>query len=258
MADGIWFEFEGLKCSLTLTLLTWRIWWAANNASRWQMGFDSAFEGLKCPLTLNPLTWKIWWAANNASRWQMGFNLAFKGLNCPLTRQIQCDTESKICFEASLVKRIIQIAGWSELRLHEDYFLCDVMPYSLVVIYTFFWSTQYGRYLNLKKNYFFLLLIWGQQFSQHLATRPHGVIFRKTCTWHASCALQQNFHLSGSRLSGLPIIRNVLTLRQRAKVRMVWSYRKNARNKNGQSNTHLETHFKEANRETKDTMGGWC
>jgi len=26
-------------------------------------------------LTLNPLTWKIWWALNNASRWQMGFNL---------------------------------------------------------------------------------------------------------------------------------------------------------------------------------------
>ena len=32
-------------------------------------------------LTLNPLTWKIWWAPNNASRWQMGFNSAFKGFN---------------------------------------------------------------------------------------------------------------------------------------------------------------------------------
>ena len=31
-------------------------------------------------LTLNPLTWKIWWAPCNASRWQMGFNWAFKGL----------------------------------------------------------------------------------------------------------------------------------------------------------------------------------
>jgi len=31
-------------------------------------------------LTLNLLTWRIWWAPNNASRWQMGFNLAFKGL----------------------------------------------------------------------------------------------------------------------------------------------------------------------------------
>jgi uncharacterized membrane protein len=33
--------------SLTLTLLTWRIWWASNNASRWQIGFNSAFEELK-------------------------------------------------------------------------------------------------------------------------------------------------------------------------------------------------------------------
>ena len=32
-------------------------------------------------LTLNPLTWKIWRAPNNASRWQMGLNSAFKGLN---------------------------------------------------------------------------------------------------------------------------------------------------------------------------------
>ena len=30
-------------------------------------------------LTLNPLTWKIWCAPNNTSRWQMGFNSAFKG-----------------------------------------------------------------------------------------------------------------------------------------------------------------------------------
>jgi hypothetical protein len=32
---------------LTLILLTWRIWWAPNNGSRWQMGFNSAFKGLK-------------------------------------------------------------------------------------------------------------------------------------------------------------------------------------------------------------------
>jgi len=31
---------------LTLILLTWRKWWAPNNASRWQMGFNSAFKGL--------------------------------------------------------------------------------------------------------------------------------------------------------------------------------------------------------------------
>jgi len=31
---------------LTLILLTWRIWWVPNNASRWQMGFNSTFKGL--------------------------------------------------------------------------------------------------------------------------------------------------------------------------------------------------------------------
>ena len=34
------------KTKLTLTLLTWRIWWAPNNASRWQVGYNSAFKGL--------------------------------------------------------------------------------------------------------------------------------------------------------------------------------------------------------------------
>ena len=32
------------------------------------------------PLTLILLTWRIWWATINASRWQVGFNLVFKGL----------------------------------------------------------------------------------------------------------------------------------------------------------------------------------
>ena len=31
---------------LTLILLTWRIWWAPNNANKWQMGLNSAFKGL--------------------------------------------------------------------------------------------------------------------------------------------------------------------------------------------------------------------
>jgi len=39
-------QVHTLHSSLTLTLLTWRIWWAPNNASKWQMGFSSAFKGL--------------------------------------------------------------------------------------------------------------------------------------------------------------------------------------------------------------------
>ena len=33
---------------LTLILLMWRKWWTPNNASKWQMGFNSAFKGLSC------------------------------------------------------------------------------------------------------------------------------------------------------------------------------------------------------------------
>ena len=35
-----------MKYGLTLILLTWRIWWAPINASKWQMGFNSMFKGL--------------------------------------------------------------------------------------------------------------------------------------------------------------------------------------------------------------------
>jgi hypothetical protein len=40
-----------------------------------------SFQREKLNLTLILLKWRIWWAPNNASRCQMGFNLAFKGLN---------------------------------------------------------------------------------------------------------------------------------------------------------------------------------
>jgi len=42
------------------------------------------------PLTLILLTWRIWPAPNNASKWQMGFNLAFKGLISIQTMFITC------------------------------------------------------------------------------------------------------------------------------------------------------------------------
>ena len=35
------------RMTLTLILLMCRIWWAHNNASKWQMGFNLAFKGLK-------------------------------------------------------------------------------------------------------------------------------------------------------------------------------------------------------------------
>jgi hypothetical protein len=46
--SSIHFTLSSLRIILTLTLLTWKIRWAPNNASKWQMGFNSAFKGLKC------------------------------------------------------------------------------------------------------------------------------------------------------------------------------------------------------------------
>ena len=43
--------------SVTLILLTWRIWWAPNNASKWQMGFNSAFNPLNAEL--NPICYLL-------------------------------------------------------------------------------------------------------------------------------------------------------------------------------------------------------
>jgi hypothetical protein len=59
-------------CVLTLNLLTTTIVAPPSNASKWQMGFNSAFKGLTTTIVAPP---------SNASKWQMEFNSAFKGLN---------------------------------------------------------------------------------------------------------------------------------------------------------------------------------
>jgi len=41
------YDISSLRVNdLTLILLTWRKWWASNNASKQKMGFNSAFKGL--------------------------------------------------------------------------------------------------------------------------------------------------------------------------------------------------------------------
>jgi hypothetical protein len=38
--------YNFIVINLTPYLLTWRIWWAPNNARKWHMGFNWAFKGL--------------------------------------------------------------------------------------------------------------------------------------------------------------------------------------------------------------------
>jgi len=52
---------ENHSLCLTLILLTWRKWWAPNNASKWQMGFNSAFKGLITFFPENCAVYEIGW-----------------------------------------------------------------------------------------------------------------------------------------------------------------------------------------------------
>ena len=49
---------EQYDTHLTLILLTWTIWRAPTNASKWRMGFNSAFKGLKQVLRKEILNYK--------------------------------------------------------------------------------------------------------------------------------------------------------------------------------------------------------
>ena len=67
-----------LRTSLTLTLLTWRVWWAPTNACKWQMGFNSAFKGLR-------MRWKSWKGFH-----KMGFQECFQHLYSRWQKCINC------------------------------------------------------------------------------------------------------------------------------------------------------------------------
>ena len=54
--DLYWLSGSVMKTPLTLILLTWRIWWAPNNASKWEKGFNSAFKELKVNFNLEEAT----------------------------------------------------------------------------------------------------------------------------------------------------------------------------------------------------------
>jgi len=56
--DFFWKYIEKIQVSLTLILLTWRIWWAPNNVNKWQVGFNLAFKGLKSGKNKGHFTWK--------------------------------------------------------------------------------------------------------------------------------------------------------------------------------------------------------
>jgi hypothetical protein len=75
-------------------------------------------------LTLYLLTWKIWWARNNASKGQTRFNSAFKGLNLlwdippPLPPKKRCDLRGVSYMGCDInwtIKHRFEITNWMQL-----------------------------------------------------------------------------------------------------------------------------------------------
>ena len=89
----------------------------------------SAFTNVSTPLTLILLKWRKWWTPNNASKWQMGFNSAFKGLNdsilssgrCQWTRGLSCG--SAVVF---VLRFLVQIPPDACLPLFVSFVSCQV------------------------------------------------------------------------------------------------------------------------------------
>ena len=93
-------------CHLTMiwmcVLFTSRVTWETKSACILEaLQFKSGTFFFFKSLTLTLLMWRIWWAPNNASRWQMGFNWVFTGLNfkCKACYRISCiGVKSMCCF----------------------------------------------------------------------------------------------------------------------------------------------------------------
>ena len=100
-------------------------------------------------LTLNSLTWKIWWAPNNASRWQMGFNSAFKGLRYNriyLNRLRKTKNLSKTSRFAGrdqigwLPEVNVSVLVSIQLDLFRDMTLCSLVDLRGIKLRRFFWG----------------------------------------------------------------------------------------------------------------------
>ena len=101
-----------------------------------------------------------------------------------------------------VVKKIRQTAGWSEI--HEEYFLCDVMPYSLVVIYNFFSGQPINSVFKMKEKIVFCALnmvaVLSSESCYHITRRhiPEDMAVTRVLSFTAEP------HLSGRRVSGSP------------------------------------------------------
>jgi len=79
---------------LTPILLTWRKWWTPNNASKWQMGFNSAFKGLTSAADTVVLKYK-----NDVASQVTFLHFSFRSLSLSLSSSYQLKHS---CFQSGI------------------------------------------------------------------------------------------------------------------------------------------------------------
>jgi len=87
-------------------------------------------------LTLIPLTWRIWWAPNKASRWQVGFNLAFKGL----TTWVILKTKAARSATGQKISTILHVVISQKSIIFSDYIICLAFSQHNFVHISLLWS----------------------------------------------------------------------------------------------------------------------
>jgi hypothetical protein len=90
--------------------------WLGWTVSLTALSFRPNGKRLHWPLTLYLLTWRIWWALTNASKGQVGFNSAFKGLN----RELGAAWKRYRRFEESLALPALGPLSWGCAALSLD------------------------------------------------------------------------------------------------------------------------------------------
>jgi len=121
---------------LTLTLLTWRLWWALNNASRWQMGFNSAFKGL---IRLG----KQVFVFHGAFRFtDSPGNKILSGLNliCTLTKCLSSVLKFRVTFVFRSPVSFFHSGSPCKILYRCTYGCCRLIPFSVIPYLKSYWT----------------------------------------------------------------------------------------------------------------------
>jgi len=115
-----------LKDYLTLTLLTWKMWWDPNNARKWQMGFNSAFKGSMRPYITDKAAFcheiEVYNYRHSRARWKVecAFGILVSKWRCLKTElQVSFEHVDKLVSACLFHNLIIYKVGIDEATLQK-------------------------------------------------------------------------------------------------------------------------------------------